>query len=197
MQPWERRKEELKARAHIPEDAPGRRSLITAFVLVLLSAGAFALAYLKGASPPILGTLLLASGVTELIDAAQARRTPHALRIGLAGALPCLLGLFMIFQLGLGAAPNVLAISLFFFASAAFRGGAAGADRYPRWHWDVGYAVIGLALGAVLLTRGQSASLEFAAVLVGVELAARAISVAGRDFAFRRRTLAESGQTPR
>ncbi|MBX5483674.1 MAG: DUF308 domain-containing protein [Myxococcaceae bacterium] len=181
------------AHPHVPQDAPGRRTLFTTLVLFALCVCTVALAGFGATRwSAVLGIILLVSGIVELIDAAVARESAkRAVRIGLAGLLPCLMALFLIFQIGLPTSAIALAFGIFFIVNGVFRGAAALFDRYPRWGWDVGYGVVGVVLGVIALANRNSETLTAIAWLLAIELGARAIVTSERDLAFRRSAIVQ------
>lgn len=181
--------------AHVPDDAPARTALATAGVMALLAVGALAAAWV-GFEPwaPVLGGLFLISGIAELVDSASARETKRGWAIGIAGALPALLGLFLIFQLGHSHQTIALAVGIYFLIDGVARAAVGLIERYWRWGWDEVYAVVAILMGAVIAFSGGRIGASLLWFLVAAELVFRATSLVFRDFAFRRE-LAETART--
>ena len=66
-----------------------------------------------------------------------------------------------------------LLIAGFFFASGLFRGITAIVDRYPHWGWDLGYAVIAIGLGVIVVGDYPFSAFWILGTLVAVEIIAR------------------------
>jgi uncharacterized membrane protein HdeD (DUF308 family) len=179
---------------HEPVEILGRRAMITAAVTAALCVGAL-VAGIVGFDPwaPLLGALFLGSGIAELIDSAYARETLRARRIGAAGALPSLLGLFFVFSIGLSPAAIATAVGVYFVVDGVSRASLAALDRYWAWRWDEIYAVIAGAMGVIVLALGGNVSASWLWYLVAAELFFRGVTIAERDLGIRRELARHTG----
>src|SRR5215510_11042556 len=124
--------------------------------ILLIAAGAFALfatVLTSLVSVVYLGVLLLVVGILEIISAFRAGRSGPFLVYFLAGSLALVVGALFLYRPLVSLSSLTLLIAGYLFASGLFRGVTSIMDRYPRWGWDVAYAIVALALGAVVVAE--------------------------------------------
>lgn len=132
-----------------------------------------------------LGILLLTVGILEIISAFRTRHRGPFLVYFLAGLLSLVVGALFLYRPLASLASLTLLIAGFLFASGLFRGITAIVDRYPRWGWDVAYAVVALALGASVAAQWPLSALWLLGAVVGAEIMARGVTLVAASWVLR------------
>lgn len=131
------------------------------------------------ASAMLIGALLTAAGLIEVVGAIRNRHRGSIALPLLSGILTAVVGMLFLARPLLGVAALGLLLAAYFFATGLFRGITSIADRYPRWGWDFAYALIALAAGVFTLLGWPRSSLLLIGMLVGIELMARGVALMG------------------
>jgi uncharacterized membrane protein HdeD (DUF308 family) len=134
----------------------------------------------------LLGSLLLAGGVLEIVFAFKAHKSGHFLLYLLAGVLSGVTGILFMARPTLGMMSLTLMLAAFFFANGLFHGITAVMHRYAYWGWDLAYGIAAIILGVMLFQGWPAISLWFVGMLVGVELIIRGITLMSVGLALRR-----------
>jgi uncharacterized membrane protein HdeD (DUF308 family) len=148
--------------------------------VLLIIGGAFALSaavLTSFVSVVFVGVLLVAVGVLEIVSAFRARHNGPFVAYFLAGVLSLVVGGLFLFRPVAGLASLTLLIAGYLLVSGLFHGLTAIADRYPRWGWDVAYAIVTLALGAYVVAQWPLSALWVLGAVVAVEILARGIAL--------------------
>jgi uncharacterized membrane protein HdeD (DUF308 family) len=156
--------------------------------ILLIAGGAFALSYAvltSVVSVIYLGVLLLIVGVLEIVYAFRKRRSQPFLVYFLAGVLTVIVGSLFLYRPLASLESLTLLIAGFFFASGLFRGITAIVVRYPRWGWDLAYAIVALALGIYVAASWPVSSLWVLGTVVAVEIIARGITLVAASLMLR------------
>lgn len=156
--------------------------------VLLLVLGVFAIGSSVTASIvtiALLGSLLIAGGIAEMIGAFRLRDRGFAAPF-LAGLLSAIVGGLVIWHPIAALATATLLISLEYIAVGLFRAITALLDRYAQWGWDVAYGVLALLVGGYLLATWPVSSLFILGLIVGVELILRGAAWIAGGFALRR-----------
>ena len=132
-----------------------------------------------------LGVLLLIVGVLEIVSAFRARHTGPFVVYFLAGLLSLVVGALFLYRPLASLASLTLLIAGYLFASGLFRGITSIVDRYPRWGWDLAYAVVALALGVYVAAQWPLSSLWVLGTVVAVEIMARGIALVAASWVLR------------
>lgn len=122
------------------------------------------------ATVTVLGVLLLAGAVIQLIHAFRAGRWSGFFLNLLAGILYGVAGFYMVANPMVSALTLTLFLSMFFIVIGVFRIVAAMAVRHPSWGWTLANGIISVALGAMIWAQWPEASLWFIGLFVGIEL---------------------------
>jgi uncharacterized membrane protein HdeD (DUF308 family) len=131
------------------------------------------------------GVMLLVVGVLEIISAFRVRHSGHFLMYLLAGVLALVVGgLFLYWPLA-SLASLTLLIAGYMFASGLFRGITSIVDRYPRWGWDLAYAIVALALGVYIAGSWPFSSFWVLGTVVAAEIIVRGIALVAASWVLR------------
>lgn len=122
------------------------------------------------ATVTVLGVLLLAAAVIQLVHAFRAGRWSGFFLNLLAGILYGVAGFFMVTNPLVSAASLTLFLSMFFIVIGVFRIVAALVVRHPSWGWTLANGIISVVLGAMIWAGWPDASLWFIGLFVGIEL---------------------------
>src|SRR5215510_1310109 len=156
--------------------------------ILLIAAGAFALfatVLTSLVSVVYLGVLLLVVGILEIISAFRAGRSGPFLVYFLAGSLAHVVGALFLYRPLVSLSSLTLLIAGYLFASGLFRGVTSIMDRYPRWGWDVAYAIVALALGAVVVAEWPFSSFWVLGAVVAAEIIARGVTLVAASWVLR------------
>jgi uncharacterized membrane protein HdeD (DUF308 family) len=124
-----------------------------------------------------LGALLLIVGVLEIVGAFRIRRRDPFVVYFLAGMLSLVVGGLFLYRPLAGLAALTLLIAGYLFASGLFRGIVPLVNRYPRWGWDLAYAILAVSLAVYLAASWPTSTLWVLGTVVAVEIIARGITL--------------------
>jgi len=149
----------------------GRWTLVAGISQVVL--GLFAI-MLVGATTlvtvVILGVILAATGLVDVIDFVGTARTRHSWWKLARGVLFAVAGVVAVARPETAAAAVTLLMAALLLASGIFRMAAAYVGRPPRWGWIVAAGTLSVLLGALILLRWPSSSIWLIGMFVGVEM---------------------------
>jgi uncharacterized membrane protein HdeD (DUF308 family) len=117
-----------------------------------------------------LGAILLAASVVLVVFSFVAGAWSGVLLTLAAAALSAIAGFTMLSNPLASAAALTLLIGTIFIVAGVYRSIASIVMRFPNWGWSLANGLIALALGALLVKGGPSASLWFLGLYVGIEL---------------------------
>lgn len=138
------------------------------------------------ASVMVVGALVAAAGVLEVISAFRLRGAGRFLVYFLGGLFSVVVGAILLLRPLVGLAAVALLLAGFFLASGLFRGVTSLMDRYTGWGWDLFYGVVAVFLGASIMAGWPLSSLWIVGVVVGVEIAVRGIAIMAGSLRLRR-----------
>lgn len=156
--------------------------------ILLIVGGVFALfatALTSLVSVVFLGVLLLVVGILEIISAFRVGRSGPFLVYVLAGLLALVVGALFLDRPLASLSSLTLLIAGYLFASGLFRGVTSIVDRYPRWGWDLAYAIVALALGIVVVAEWPYSSFWVLGTVVAVEIIARGVTLVAASWVLR------------
>ena len=156
--------------------------------ILLIAGGAFALyatVLTSLVSVVSLGVLLLIVGILEIVSAFRVGRSGPFTMYVLAGLLSLVVGALFLYRPLVSLASLTLLIAGYLFASGLFRGITAIVDRYPRWGWDLGYALVALALGFIIVAEWPFSSFWVLGAVVAAEIIARGIALVAASWVLR------------
>jgi len=156
--------------------------------IVLIAIGLFALCaagLTSLVSVIYLGVLLLIVGILEIVSAFRARHSKPFIVYFLAGVLSLVVGALFLYRPLASLASITLLIAGFLFASGLFRGLTAIVDRYPRWGWDLAYAVVAVALGVCVMAQWPISTFWVLGTVVAAEILARGIALVAASWVLR------------
>lgn len=117
-----------------------------------------------------LGTILLASGILQLITTFQHMHS-GGFWLHLFGAvLDLVFGALLISKPAASAAALTLALTAFFFVGGFFRIAASMTLRQPSWGWTLASGIINVLLAVTLFLGWPTSSLWFIGLAVGIAL---------------------------
>jgi uncharacterized membrane protein HdeD (DUF308 family) len=157
--------------------------------IALISTGTLAIlsSYVAGyATMVLLGIFLLVAGTAEIAASFAVVRQRGFWLTFLAGVLSVAVGVVLVAFPNRGLAATTLMIGAFFTGMGLFRVITAMVDRYPHWHWDVGYGVVASLLGITVLSTWPISALWVVGTLIGIELVLRGGAWLGAAMAIRR-----------
>jgi uncharacterized membrane protein HdeD (DUF308 family) len=132
-----------------------------------------------------LGVLLLVVGVLEIVSAFRVRHSGPFVAYFLAGLLSLVVGALFLYEPLASLASLTLLIAGYLFTSGLFRGITAVTDRYPRWGWDLAYALVAFVLGIYVVATWPVSSLWVVGTVVGVEILTRGATLVAAALALR------------
>ena len=132
-----------------------------------------------------IGSILLAAGIFEMIAAFRLRKAAPVVPYFLAGLLAVVVGALFLYRPLASLASLTLLIAGYLFASGLFRGLTAAMERYPRWGWDVAYALITIALGAYVAGAWPISALWVLGTIVAAEIIARGMTLIAASWVIR------------
>jgi uncharacterized membrane protein HdeD (DUF308 family) len=132
-----------------------------------------------------LGILLAVAGVLEIVAAFRQRHSGNFFVYFLAGLLTFAVGALMLYRPVVSLEAITFLIAGYLFASGLFRGITAVMDRYPRWGWDLAYAIVALALGLYIIGTFPISSLWVLGTVVSAEIVARGITIVAASWKLR------------
>jgi uncharacterized membrane protein HdeD (DUF308 family) len=121
------------------------------------------------------GVLLFAAGLCELGAGLHLRHERPFVRLSLAGVLTAVVGLLFLLEPGAARTSLMLLLACYFFASGFFRLITSGAERYPSWGWDVGYGLLAILCGVLIVATWPRSPRWLLGTLVGIELFVRGV----------------------
>jgi uncharacterized membrane protein HdeD (DUF308 family) len=133
------------------------------------------------------GAMLLVVGALEIVSAFRVRGTGPLLIYFLAGVLAFVIGGLFLYRPFAGLASLTLLIAGYLFAGGLFRGITAIAIRYPRWGWNLAYAIVALALGVYVIVSWPLSSFWVLGTVVAVEIIARGFALVAASWVLRDR----------
>jgi len=144
---------------------------ITLVVLGSLAiADPFVTAFTSFAAVLILGFLMLAAGITQIISSFWAGKWSGMLLHMLVGILYCVVGYMIIDQPGVSMVVLTKFIAIFLIVSGVFRIVSALMTRFHDWGWVLLNGVVSLILGLVINRQLPEASLKIIGLFIGIEL---------------------------
>ncbi len=135
-----------------------------------LAIGWSCLATITIAATMLLGFLLLAAGVAEVVSSFQAGRWSGTLLHVAIGVLYGVVGLMIIDDPELGAVQLTLMIAIFLVVSGLFRIAFALIERFPGRGWVLLNGGITTLLGMMIYKQWPESSLWVIGLFVGIEL---------------------------
>jgi len=156
--------------------------------IILLAGGAFALGIAMITSllsMIFLGAALLTVGVLEVVSVFRVRHSELGVIHLLGGALAIIVGAFFLYRPLEGLESLTLLVAAYLFGSGLFRGITAWVDRYPRWRWDLAYALVAVALGALVVANWPQSSLWVVGTVVAAEIIARGATLVAAAWTLR------------
>jgi uncharacterized membrane protein HdeD (DUF308 family) len=169
--------------------------LILGLLIVVLGIVALVATGVTGvASVLLLGSLLVAGGLVELVSAFRDRAAGRFLLHLVGGLFSIVVGVFFWIRPVAGLASLTLLFGSFLACVGLLRGITSVMDRYPGWGWDAFYGLLALALGVVVLASWPISTVWAIGTLVAVELIGRGIAMVALAMGVRR-TL--HGEPPR
>lgn len=121
----------------------------------------------------VLGALLVASGVIELVHGARHKAAQHSGVLTAGGLFSIAVGLVMVLRPGVGLAAMTLLLAAFLLAVGLFTTFTALASRYPGRAWDLTFGIAAILLGVVAIPTWPISALWLVGLLVGVEIIVR------------------------
>lgn len=121
------------------------------------------------ASVVVLGILLLAAGITQVVSSFWAGKWSGMLMHMLIGVLYCVVGYMFIDQPGLQMVVLTKFIAIFLIVAGLFRIVSALVTRFHDWGWVLLNGVITLLMG-IIINRTPGAELWLIGLLVGIEM---------------------------
>jgi len=122
------------------------------------------------ASIIVLGAIILASGIAQIVAAFMSRNAGHIILLLLVGALDILVGLMLMEHSEFGAVVVTLFLAVVFVFSGIYRIIAALWLQFPQYGWVVFSGVVSVALGILLWMQWPASSLWFIGFAVGINL---------------------------
>lgn len=173
-----------------PEELRGRWGWFAALGVIMIIAGFIALMSVLMAtvvSVLIVGVMMIASGIVEMIHGFQMKRWSRFFMWVLIGALYIVAGLMIIWNplLAAGVLTLLVGVALVFagiariFLAMQMRSGAP-------WGWVLVSGIITVILGAVIILHWPVSSLYVLGIFLGVDLMIAGSSWLGAALAFRR-----------
>lgn len=166
----------------------GRWGIPMAIGILLIAGGIFALfaAVLTTlVSVIFVGVMLLIVGVLEIVAAIRVRHSRQFVVYLLAGLLAVVVGGLFLYQPLLSLASVTLLIAAYIFAGGLFRGITSIIERYPRWGWDVAYAIVAVGLGLFVAASWPLSSFWVLGTVVGCEILARGVTLVAAAWVLR------------
>ena len=176
-----RRSEEIHRHAH-------KWAVPMVIGILLIAGGVFALCAVvltSVVSVVFFGVLLLMVGILEIVSAFRVGRSGPFVAYFLAGLLSLVVGALFLWRPLASLASLTLLIAGYLFAAGLFRGITAIVDRYPRWGWDLGYALVALALGFIIVAEWPFSSFWVLGTVVAAEIIARGIALVAASWVLR------------
>jgi uncharacterized membrane protein HdeD (DUF308 family) len=145
--------------------------LALGFALIVLGTLAIGAAVLTTfATVVVFGSLLIAGGVVQIVNAFLARGWRGFFVHLLAGMLHLLLGVLMIEYPGKAAEGLTLLLALAFLVGGSIRIVIALTERFPDWGWVLVNGIITAVLGIAIWRRLPESSFVVIGVFVGIDL---------------------------
>ncbi|HVG60621.1 MAG TPA: HdeD family acid-resistance protein [Hyalangium sp.] len=123
------------------------------------------------------GSLLMVTGIAEIIHAFRVRRTRPFFLFLLGGVLSIVVGALVLARPGAGLAAMTLLLAGYFLATGLFHAITSLMDRYPRWGWDFADGIVCVGLGVVIMAQWPLSKLWAVGIVVGVGLISRGIAL--------------------
>lgn len=118
----------------------------------------------------ILGFLLLAAGITQIISSFWTGKWSGMLMHILIGVMYCVVGYMIIDQPGVSMVVLTKFIAIFLIVSGVFRIVSALMMRFHDWGWVLLNGVITLLLGLIINRQMPQAALWVIGLFIGIEL---------------------------
>jgi uncharacterized membrane protein HdeD (DUF308 family) len=118
----------------------------------------------------LIGFLLLASGITEIVNSFLAGRWSGMLVHLLTGILYAVVGIMIIDQPENSAIQLTLIIAIFLIVGGIFRIVMALSERFPGWGWVVLNGAVTLLLGLLIYKQWPASGLWAIGLFVGIDL---------------------------
>ena len=118
----------------------------------------------------LFGVLLLAAGITEMIQAFSAPRWSGTLMRVLLGVLYIAVGLMIVDDPGESALILTKIISIFLIVGGLFRIVAALFTRFEGWGWILLNGVVTLFLGILVYKQWPESALWFIGLYIGIDM---------------------------
>ncbi|HLT31413.1 MAG TPA: DUF308 domain-containing protein [Myxococcaceae bacterium] len=151
---------------------------VLGLILLALGIGAAVFSSLTGiASTLLFGTVLVIAGVLEVIGSLRDRLRHPSLLLLLGGIFTTLVGLFFVFRPLMGMGLLTLLLGAYFVVAGLFSTITSIMDRYAGWAFDFAYGLVALALGIMVFRSLPVGSLIWLGLFVGVEIAARGLTL--------------------
>jgi uncharacterized membrane protein HdeD (DUF308 family) len=143
--------------------------------IAMVALGAFAISWscvvtLTVATVWLFGFLMLASGVSEIVNAFWVGRWSGMLVHLLIGLLYTVVGLMMIDQPEVSAIQLTLLIAIFLLVGGLLRVVFAVSERFPGWGWVLLNGAVTMFLGLVIYKQWPASGLWAIGLFVGIDL---------------------------
>jgi uncharacterized membrane protein HdeD (DUF308 family) len=121
----------------------------------------------------VLGWLLVVSGIFEVIEGFQLRRSSNMFLHLIGGVLGIFVGLLIVTHPVAGALVFTMLFASFLTVSGVFHIVTAARLKFPRWGWAVFNGVVTLALGLMVWAGWPFSAAWFLGLAVGISLILR------------------------
>jgi uncharacterized membrane protein HdeD (DUF308 family) len=133
----------------------------------------------------VIGGMLFAVGVVEIISAFRVRLSGLDLGLLLAGLLAIVIGALFVSRPLASLASVTLLIAGYMVARGLFHIAVAVTDRSRAWIWDLAYGLVALGLGVYVASSWQVSSLWLLGTFVGIEIIARGCTLIAASWVIR------------
>jgi uncharacterized membrane protein HdeD (DUF308 family) len=116
------------------------------------------------------GVLFLISGIVQVVQAFQTRRSEGFFLHLLAGLFDSVVGLLLVTHPTAGALTLTLLLAAFFLVGGLFRIVAALSLRFPSWGWGLMGGIVSVLLGVLLLMGWPGSALWFIGMCIGIDM---------------------------
>ena len=133
----------------------------------------------------VIGGILCAVGVVEIVSAFRIHVRALDLALLLAGLLAIVVGGLFISRPLASLASVTLLIAGYLVARGLFHVAVAIVDRTRAWIWDLVYGLVALGMGTYIAASWQQSALWLLGTLVAIEIIARGCTLIAASWAIR------------